>query len=173
MSRAMKGQMSIDYIIAIVIFFFFVVYFLWQVTNVIPRYLQQIEEQRIRSEAYQISELILNDAGQPNNWDQLAYSQIVRIGLSDHNIQKTNVINAAKAAALNTFCSTQGQQALRTMMRTDLQFSIFLVDRGDGTTYVTCSPASTVNRGFSATIKRVTAMDNNRFAELTVQTWRQ
>lgn len=168
-----KGQISIDYIVAIIAFFFFAIYFLYEVSNVVPRYVQQIEEQRIRSEAYQMSELVMNDAGRPLNWNQVPVNQIVRMGLSESaTANKTNLMSAAKAVALNNICATQGHAFVRTMMRTDLQFSLFLVDRTNGTTYMSCSPASTVNRGFSATVKRVGAMDNGNFAELTVQAWR-
>ena len=57
----MKGQISIDYIIAIVIFIFFVIYFLFEITNIVPKFIGQIEEQEIRSKAYQISEILIND----------------------------------------------------------------------------------------------------------------
>ena len=56
----MKGQISIDYYVSLIIFIFFVVYFLFQITNLVPVFIGQMEEQRMRSETYQISELLIN-----------------------------------------------------------------------------------------------------------------
>lgn len=168
----MKGQISIDYYVALIIFIFFVVYLLFQISNLVPNFIGQLEEQRIRSETYQMSELLLNDAGSPANWNTLAPGQINRIGLSDQNRNKTNLLSVAKIAALNALCADQGQQFLRSKLATDLQFSVFVIDRTDGSTDLICQPANPSLRGFAVTTKRVVAFDDGRFGELTLQVWK-
>ncbi len=171
----MKGQISIDYYVALIIFIFFVVYFLFQISNLVPQFIGQMEEQRMRSEAYQLSELLVNDIGRPSNWNALVPSstgQIERVGLSDQSRNKTNLVSAAKVAALNSLCASQGQQFLRTKLVTDLQFSVFVVDRTDGSTDVDCEPVTPNLRGFSVTTRRVVAFNDGRFGELTIQVWK-
>lgn len=168
----MKGQISIDYYVALIIFIFFVVYLLFQISNLVPNFVGQLEEQRIRSETYQMSELLSNDAGSPANWETLAPGQINRIGLSDQNRNKTNLLSVAKIAALNTLCANQGQQFLRSKLATDLQFSVFVIDRTDGSTDLVCQPENPSLRGFAVTTKRVVAFDDGRFGELTLQVWK-
>lgn len=172
----MKGQISIDYYLSLIVFIFFVVYFLFQTSNLVPTFINQMEEQRIRSEAYQMSELLINYAGSPSDWNTLVpdnTDQIDGIGLLDQNRNKVNVVSSAKVAALNTICSNQGQEFLRSKINTDLQFSLFLVDRTDGSTDLGCSPAVGNLRGFSVTERRIVAFDDNRFGELALQVWRQ
>lgn len=169
-----KGQISIDYYVALIIFIFFVVYFLFQVSNLVPTFVGQMEEQRMRSEAYQMSELLVNDPGSPTNWPTLVpdnIDQIARIGLNG-NQNKTNLVGLAKLSALGSLCSSQGQQFLRNKIATDLQFSVFVVDRTDGSTELDCSPTNPNLRGFSVTTRRVVAFPDGRFGELTIQVWK-
>jgi len=170
----MKGQISIDYYVALIIFIFFVVYFLFQTTNLVPVFVNQMEEQRMRSETYQMSELLVNHAGVPANWDLLLpnnIGQIQRIGLLDQTTNKTNRISVAKVASLDFICDTQGQQFLRSRMMTDLEFSVIIVDRTDGSTELDCVSNTTNSRGFLVTTRRVVALDDGRYGELTMQVW--
>lgn len=171
----MKGQMSIDYYVALIIFIFFVIYFLFQVSNIVPNFIGEMEEQRMRAEAYQFSELLVNGVGSPPDWDTLVPAQtggIGRVGLSDQSRNKTNLLSVAKINALDELCSTEGQQFLRSRIETDLQLSVFLVDRTDGSVDISCSPVTPNLRGFSVTTRRIVAFDDNRFGELTLQVWK-
>lgn len=173
----MKGQISIDYYIALIIFIFFVVYFLFQISNLVPNFLGQMEEQRMRSEAYQISELLVNDIGSPPDWNTLVpdkTAQIKRIGLSDQTRNKTNLLSSPKIKALDGIClnETLGQHFLRSAIDTDLQFSVFLINKSSGGAEFSCQPAASNLRGFSVITKRVVAFDNGNFGELTLQLWR-
>lgn len=175
----MKGQISIDYYIALIIFIFFVVYFLFRVSNLVPDFIGRMEEQRMRSEVYQFSELLANDFGNPPNWETLSPGSIKRIGLSDQSRNKTNLLSVAKVAALNSLCASQGQSFLKSKIVTDLEFSVFLIDRTDSSVDLSCSGPDTnattgepLSRSFTVTTKRVVALNDGRFGELAVQMWR-
>lgn len=174
MKNEMKGQISFDYYIAIIAFIFFVVYFLFQITNLVPNFLAQMEEQRMRLEAYQVSEILINDVGSPENWVGLPMSSINRIGLSDYVRDETNLISLAKVADLNTKCVAGAHTELREKLDTDLQFSLFVIDRSDGTPLLSCipPPAEQSLRGLAVTSSRTVAFDDGSYGELTVQMWR-
>lgn len=175
----MKGQISIDYYVSIAVFIFFIVYFLFQISNIVPTFKGQMEEQRMRLEAYQISEVLANDGGKPLQWAWQPIGNIERIGLSDHMANKTNLLNVSKIAALDELCESQGQQFLKTRMGTDLDFSVFVIDRRNNTVMLDCLPPDTnattgapLLRGTSITAARMVAFNNNDFGEIKVQVWR-
>lgn len=171
----MKGQISIDYYISLIIFIFFVVYFLFQTSTLVPIFIGQMEEHRIRAESFQLSELLVNDIGSPSNWNTLVPNQtdqIARIGLSDQSKSKTNLVSSSKVSALNTICSiSDGQELLRSKLDTDLQLTVFVIDRTDDSIDVNCEP-ELPSKGFLATTKRVIAFDDGRFGELAIRVWR-
>jgi len=170
MSR--KGQVSIEYFVSLIIFIFFVVYFLFQMSNLVPEFIGEMEVQRIRSEAYQMSEILVNHPGVPANWNSLPYSQISVFGLSNHVLNKTNLISAPKIGALSSICSSMGQQALRSKMDTDLEFSALIVNRVNGSLMLDCSAPRNNTRGFSVTVRRTVAFDSGGYGDLTLQVWR-
>lgn len=62
----MKAQISfVEFIIAFSIFSVFVAYLFFRLLSFMPAYLNEIRSERVRSEAYQISELLINDPGEP------------------------------------------------------------------------------------------------------------
>lgn len=178
----MKGQISIDYYVSLIIFIFFVVYFLYQMSNLVPAFNSQLEDQRVRSEAYQMSELLVNDAGSPANWNALVpngTANISRIGLLDQSANETNLVSTAKMAALNSLCASQGQQLVRSLMGTDLEFSVFVVDRTNGTVDVSCTgpdanstTGQPLRRAVSVTQKRTFAFSDSHFGDMTMQVWK-
>lgn len=65
----MKGQISfVEYLAALTIFITSVLYIAFQLISFIPQYLNQVNDERVRIDAYQISELLANDPGNPINW---------------------------------------------------------------------------------------------------------
>jgi hypothetical protein len=172
MSLSTKGQLSIEYFVAMIIFIFFVVYFLFQMSNLVPEFTGEMESQRIRSEAYQISEIMINGPGMPANWNTLPYSQTVLFGLSNEMLNKTNLLSSSKISSMNSTCTSLGQQAIKSKIYTDLEMSMLIVDRTDGTPRLDCNAPKNNTRGFSVTVRRIVAFDDGKFGDLTLQMWR-
>lgn len=170
MSR--KGQASIEYFVSLIIFIFFVVYFLFQMSNLVPEFVGEMESQRVRSEAYQMSEILVNHPGVPANWNSLPYSQVTVFGLSSHALNKTNLLSASKMGALGSTCSSLGQQAIRSKFDTDLEFSMLVVNRVNGSLMLDCNAPRNNTRGFSVTVRRTVAFDDGGYGDLTLQVWR-
>lgn len=176
----MKGQISIDYYAAVIVFIIIVTYFVFQIANIVPRYVSQIEADRMRSESYQVSEILVNDAGHPDNWETLVGSpeQIQRIGFSNVAADATNVVSLQKVLALQTLCSSQGHEFVRNVIDTEFQISILVVNRENDVTQATClgpatdSSGKPFGRGFVATTSRTFAFGDGDVGELTVQVWK-
>lgn len=171
----MKGQFSVDYYVSIILFVLFVVYILFQLTRFLPTYIDEIKDQRIRTEAYQISELLINDPGYPGDWENLGESQradIKRIGLSNTTQNKTNLISVKKINSLNSLCgSVNGYNILRGAIGTDYQLSIILVDKTTGGILVNCIPPEQLVRATRVDFRRIVSTGQNSYGELILQLW--
>lgn len=173
--------MSIDFYVAVITFIIIVVYFLFQISSIVPNFINQIEEQRLMSEAYQVSEILVNDIGQPKNWDTLIgnVGQISRIGLSDQNTNKTNLIATNKVDALRYMCLGQkGYMDVKHRLgMNELNFSVFVVNRQTGS-IDTCAGEDADEttglpriKGFTATVTRILAFNDGTYGDLKVQVW--
>lgn len=169
----MKGQFSFEQIISLVIFISFVFYIFYIVFLQVPTYRGEMRNEELRSEAYQISELLINDPGYPVNW----YNSVpVRIGLSDEKENKTNYVSTNKLDKLNNIChppNFEGYETVRTAIDTDHQFSINITGIGCSIT-VDCEPPSGIYRSKTSTgiITRLFATDNSPcYAKLVLEIW--
>jgi hypothetical protein len=64
----MKSQLSMEYYISLTIFILFIGYIFFQLILRSPQFIMEVENERLRSESYQISELLVNNPGEPINW---------------------------------------------------------------------------------------------------------
>lgn len=168
----MKGQFSVDYYVAIVVFIFFVVYLFFQLMKTIPTYLSEVNTQILKSEAYQISELLMNDFGEPQDWYNKLDSMdlIKRIGLSDELQKKTNLLSLQKINSLNTVCNSEnGYNRVKSWINTEYNFLITLTDKITNQVLLSCSseqePAKT-----KIDVRRFVAFENS-YGELILQLW--
>ena len=167
----MKAQLSFEFYFAIIVFVIFVTSLFFKLITFFPLYSYEITSQRVRSEAYQISELLANNIGYPGNW-YTDVSNVKLLGLSDETTNKTNLLSAAKITALNNLCQTDYNKVLSLLDIND-GFSLLLVNRNVDPTQVliTCLPAEVASRS-RADVRRIVAFSST-FGELTVQVWKK
>ena len=163
----MKAQLSLEYYISLIIFIGFVVYISFQIMRISPQFITEVKNERLKSEAYQISELLINDAGQPINWN--SQPPVKRFGLSD-NSNKTNLLSQGKIAAFNTSCSDYDNIRKLIGIGTEYYFSLNLID-SNGQTLINCNPPLTVIKPAKIAITRIVALNQTTFGELTLQLW--
>lgn len=168
----MKGQFSVDYLVALIIFVTFVLYLAFRLLQFFPAYVNAVDEQRLRAEAYQISEILVNDLGQPINWDTLLpnqIDQIKRVGLSDQTKNKTNALSLSKITAFNSACNQpNGYLNIKSWLGTELRFSINLT-KSDGTKLIDCTSPQTAGL-LKVDIKRIVAFGSS-YGNLSVEVW--
>jgi len=171
----MKAQISfVEYLVAFSVFVTFVAYIFFRLVNFMPIYREEIKDELIRSETYQISELLINDPGDPVNWNSLigvSENQIKRIGLSDSSKSKTNFLSVDKINALRAKCPVGGYgNELKNWIDTEYQFSLILTDKTGGVPPLDCHPPQVISKRIKASIRRVVAFDSG-YGELVLQVW--
>ena len=147
----------------------------------IPSFVQEVEKEEVRSKVYQLSELLINDPGEPDDWD--VNPPIERIGLSDQNTNKPNLISKSKIDKLNnTFdCSVDAEyDELQDLFALNRQFSINISDidqtNGQRTELFVCMPRpGRIRRtGIESKVTRITAYNDSgdiKLAEVIVKVW--
>jgi len=165
----MKAQISIEYIIALIVFIVFVSFLLLQFYTQRPAYVKEMRDELLRSEAFQISELLVNDHGEPANWQSFAAAR--RIGLSDHTRNKTNLMSINKIAVFNNTCVQGGYDQIKNKIISNYDFSIYLKDLSTGAMMISCQPAQIVYRATNISIRRIVAFNNGGYGEMIIQMW--
>jgi hypothetical protein len=69
----MKAQVSFEYYFSLVLFVMLAMYVVFQTISVTSVYRTEVRNRLIKAEAYQISELLVNDLGEPINWNTQAF----------------------------------------------------------------------------------------------------
>ena len=165
----MKAQFNIEYFVSIIIFIGFVAYIFFQVLTFTPEYLNEIKNEEARSEAYQISELLINDYGEPIDWD---LDTVERVGLSNEIQNKTNLLSIEKIRLIGTRCSeVDGYLDVKNWISTDHDFTILLSDSSVGSILIRCNPSTTAVRTVNVSVSRIVAFDNGNYGELVVEVW--
>jgi hypothetical protein len=135
-----------------------------------PEYLNQIRSEIIRSEAYQISEILVNDPGEPINWN---VGNVKRLGLSDETKNLTNFLSLNKINAIGdgvNFCKP-GYDSIKKWLASDNDFSIILIKKIPvEQTLINCRPSTIAVRAINTTIRRIVSFDSS-YGELIVQMW--
>lgn len=172
----MKAQISfVEYIVAFSIFITFVAYIFFRLLNLTPTYLEEIKNELIVSEAYQISELLINDYGKPINWNS---RNVERIGLSDHSRNRTNFLSVDKINELKTLCDIGNFDKVRASLDVykEYQFKIILSDKLKKffQDVIVCQPSEMIPSRTVKKIKRFVAFTDGvdvSYGELIVQVW--
>jgi hypothetical protein len=172
-----RGQINVEYIVTMTLFITMALYFATQVMQRTPIYLRASRTEYLQSEAYQISELLINNMGEPANWEtiwQSAPSSVMRLGLSSGN--KTNLLSVSKVQMLGTACGAAPDYYNNVRQRlgvesNDYQISLFVKDIASGVTLLDCMPTQIVSRQGVVTFKRLVALSSGDYGELTIQAW--
>jgi hypothetical protein len=147
--------------ITTVAFIGFVIFIYFQYSSNIPQFISEIKKEDSRSKAYQISELLLNNPGEPEDWDT---SNVRRLGLSDENHNQLNLLSRNKINDFFSICSTDYERTQKLFGLEDTQFSIkfFEINELTGTRTILgeCMPAQVEKTEINATLSRVTTFDD-------------
>lgn len=148
-----KGQLSVDFYIALIIFLGFLAYITFQLFQIAPASFASLEEESIRIEAYQISEILINDGGHPNDWETKALTDIKRIGLSDTTKNITNYLSSSKVARFNALCSNFNDIKNLLDIKDSESFT-FIEHRPTGDVIETCKSSAPIDRRTSFSVSR-------------------
>lgn len=171
----MKGQITIEYLISFIIFVGLIAYTYLSYSSNIPMFTEEVRKEVIRSEAYQLSELIVNNPGEPENWES---TSIKRIGLLDERFNKTNFISEDKIDKLKNYfdCNYPANYSyIMSKLKSNRNFSfiIFEIDliNGNRINHYICN-APTVYSSINLTIQRIATYNDSgviKLAEIIIQ----
>ncbi len=164
------SQAGMDFVVVIVIFLVISTYLFFRTFSYKSWYLQKVRENRLELIAYEISEILINDPGEPVDWDA---ANVKRIGLSDEKANLTNLVWMEKIKALASICSNYEDVRKKLGVSSDVWFSIEIEVPSQNYHYV-CQPTTIISRGFNYTFERVFVARNQTFigfGKLKVTVW--
>ncbi len=166
-----KGQINVEYIVSITLFITLASYIAFQLMQQTPAYLRAVHEEYIKSETYQLSELLINNVGEPADWHTIAPGDVKRFGLSEGI--KTNFLSVDKTVALDSICNSDYTDVADRLGidPEDYQISIIVKDSSTDIVLLDCSPPTITTGPSVGSIRRLVALSSGNYGELTIQTW--
>jgi len=170
-----KAQLTIQYLASFIFFIGLVVLVYLGYSANIPTFVKEVEKEDTYSKAYQLSEILVNNPGQPRNWNNI---NVERLGLSDENFNKTNLISYNKIQQIsskNCYLNINDFKFFQNKLAMNRSFSIFIfniTENGDRKPLFDCTPSTFSRTTVNATVKRIAALNNFgkiELAEIIVQ----
>lgn len=180
----LKGQLTIQYLASFIFFVGLIIYIYFSFSANLPTFIQEVEKEDARSKAFQLSEILLNDPGDPVDWgNRTKYplpNNINRTGLSDENYNKPNIISYDKAIRIRLLPLPAGDLCnlipQKLTLNRPFSITVFNISQTDGnrTLITQCVSSTFPKTSINATVKRITAINNTQtgrleLAELIVQ----
>ncbi len=157
----MKGQMTVEYLISFMIFVGIIAYIYISYSANIPSFVEEVRKEDIRSKAFQLSEILVNDPGEPENWDA---NTVERIGLLDESSNKQNLISGDKVEELsNNFPCPAQYDNLMNKLGMNETFAI-IISKYTGEirqSIYTCNPPALIGT-INVTIVRIVALNDTQ-----------
>ena len=176
----MKAQISFEYYFSLLTFAILVSYLFLKLITLPPFYSSQITTQQLRSETYQISEILVNSVGYPANWNTFpipgGVGNIKGLGLSDETRNKTNLVSTAKTTAFDNICKSNGYNKILELLdiRNDTYgfWVLAAKDTSPPQILIECSPLETSAK-IRTNITRIIAFNDGTYGELRISLWKR
>lgn len=154
-----------EYFVSMIIFLTFTLYFALKLVDFYPRYIQEVSSEIDRSDAYRLSEMLINDDGSPTDWDVTGSPE--RIGLSDQGQNKSNMLSVSKINEMQSLCAAD-YSSVKDLVGSSNHFYLTVEDMY-GPLSMQCGllPMSES----VAVVTRVVALDNGNYGKVTIQVW--
>jgi hypothetical protein len=158
----MKLQVGYEQFAALSLFVFSVTFLISQLFSYYPAYINEARRQTLFSEAFQVSELLVNDVGEPANWYAIPLSNVKRIGLLNESLNRTNVVSIIKVSRANATCNSNYAQFKQLLdLKNDVNFVVYL----EGSLIANCSRPLGEK---AVKISRMISFDNKSYGELVI-----
>lgn len=156
-----------EYFVVIIIFLIFSVYFALRLIEFYPEYLKNVKEEILRSDVYRLSEMLVNDDGEPAGWTGMGTGSIKRIGLSDQLYNQSNLVDITKVIDLENKCNNEYDN-IKRLVGAKHDFYLVVNDISSGTVY---ECGSMITGESVAVVRRVIAFDNDDYGKMIVYMW--
>ena len=163
-----KGQINVEYFAALILFLTFTIYFAFLMSDMYPEHLRNIKEEILRADAYRLSEMLINDDGEPTGWPDVATANVKRIGLGEGSLGAFNILNTSKVLAFGGMC-TNPPDTVKDLVGYEHNFFILINSTAPDTIPVECGalpPFESI-----VVIRRVVAFDDGYYGTFILYTW--
>lgn len=100
----MKGQIKIEFIFGILFFGILIFYLATQINTVVTSVATDSRIDSLKAEAKSVMKILLEDPGEPDNWNKVSIDEIKRMGLMNQTIKKVFYLSKEKIDFLNSNC---------------------------------------------------------------------
>lgn len=164
--RKGKGLFNVEYLTVLIMFIIFSTYFTFRMMEQKPAYIAEVQREIFRAESYRLSEMLVDDAGEPANWQTLAEGSIRRIGLSDESKNVTNLLNETKLSKMKQMCGAD-YAAVKRLVGGQHDFSLEYINSSGA--FDICNPCVTCD--VKASITRFVAFSTDNYGKMILQMW--
>jgi len=171
----LKGQLTIQYLASFIFFIGLIIYIYFAYSANLPAFVEEVEKEDTRSKAFQLSEILVNDPGEPKNWNQsTTINELKRIGFADHDSNKNNLILKSKIDAFKTrwggSCGAPSKfKEIQEKLSLNQLFSsliFYITEDRNRQLLLDCVPLNFPKTSINATVKRIAALNNSGKLEL-------
>ena len=168
----MKGQLSVDFLISLTLFVIIASYLSFQLLNIVPYFLREIKLQNLRSELFQISEILLNDPGEPIDWYENP-DLTKRIGLLDEKKNLTNFLSLEKIIGMEKICKSDYER-FRNLIGSERIILISIKELENERTLAACTPTNIPKTQMITIIRNFAFINETNqlsIGKMTIQAW--
>ena len=167
-----KGQLSFDFYAALIMFVALIAYITFQLFQIVPANASGLDDESVRIEAYQLSEILVNDRGEPTDWETKPLAEIKRIGLSDSSQGLTNYLSNSKLTRFKSLCTNYND--IRTLLDITEEAGFTIVEHKPTGDEVFNSCKSIEAKRTSFSVSRTVFITGTTYpTEITVEVWRK
>lgn len=133
MKNNFKGMVNIEFILSVVVFLSTITFITVTTIYNVPNLHTQTINEKIKTDIFSISEMLINDKGFPENWNS---ENVKAIGLSTG---EPYVIDMTKVKNLNDICEKDYQKFVSILGMENYQV-IINITQEDGSNILFCQP---------------------------------
>lgn len=161
-SRSSKGQVTIEYLIALLVFSSILIFLVFQIAHVIPEYRSTSQSNVLDAKAFRITETLVSTPGYSvsggTDWNAV---NVGMVGLAS----KPSVLSQAKITEFNKTCSNS-YESTKALMGIDGDFAFRLTTP---TSFISCGKR--IPAGVTRSTSERYASLNGNWARLTFDVW--
>ncbi|MEM5815231.1 MAG: hypothetical protein QXD89_01945 [Candidatus Aenigmatarchaeota archaeon] len=160
----MKLQADYGFYISLMIFITAIVFIFYEIVSFYPLFYRELKKEVLYFEGYQISQILVNDPGEPADWYS-DLSEIERIGLASEFFNTFNLLSIQKVNAVNFLCNNEYER-FKKLIGTNYDVNLVLILL-DGRYLINCT--KNLSREIAVKVSRIIALDDQKsYGELII-----
>lgn len=163
--RKSKGQFSIEYLVAFIIFTSVLLYLSFQIANSLPR-LRRASQKNIKlSKAHRITEALIKTPGHPEDWEDSGSVERYGLAHQPHNL------SLKKVEEFNETCNANYSSVKRKLGLNLTNFRIALYNVSNNEPFLGCGAERTPEGVSVSEVQRYSTLENGAIVRMVFEIW--